>query len=1015
MNSSWKRFLKPFASLTLTVVLLASAMVVIFAGTWAQKDADTWAVQKQFFHSWYCWIDIKLFLRRPVPGGFPFVGGYFLITALLINLLAAHTVRFKLTWKRAGIILIHLGLIMLLVGEALTSLLASEGQMTLAEGQAMNFKTDIRAVELAVTDSPSTDHETVTVVPERKLTSGKQVQDAKLPFEIQVDDYLPNSRQIGPVEPANGAVLTAEAGQDPLRVLAIPLYTGASSDSEKVNMPSAKVTLTAGGKRLGSYLVSLWSERPPQVRVGEKVYPIELRFKRLYTPYTVQLLKFTHEKYIGTDTAKNFASRIRLIDPPRKVDREVLIWMNHPLRYEGETFYQQGFDPRNSRVTTLQIVRNPSWLMPYAALIIAVVGLVLQFGNQLLTFLERQLRAGASQAIGAAGSLVAFPVMPAKAAGVARSAANGPSPRSMPLLSRSREYGLWDRLIPWGVGITFVIVVISSLRLATMRQQAPYNLTAFGQLPVMAEGRAVPLDTLARTSLKIIRARESALVDGKSVPATQWLLDVLTGNDEHYAVFRIDNQDVLSSIGLDPGEKFFTFSQLLAHKETLQPLMDQAREAQQSGTMKPDDVYQKKMLELMEHLNVYIKLRQFGDLIMVPPLKDGADWQTVSSAVAKKKADPAHAPPALTPLMTMLDDYVHAKPDAFNTTVGEYRGQVEQALGWGQKKVEFEAFFNRFDPFTLCVFSYVVVFLLAVASWLANARPLTRAAFVLLGLTFLLHTFGLLCRIIIQGRPPVTNLYSSAIFIAWGGVALAAVLELIFRNGIGSVAAALIGMASLLIAQGLAISEGDTMKPLQAVLATNFWLSTHVIAITLGYASTFLAGLLAIIYIVLGLCTTALDPAMRKTLSRMTYGIICFALLFSFVGTILGGIWADQSWGRFWGWDPKENGAVLIVLWNAIILHARWGGLVRERGLMILAVFGNVVTSWSWFGTNMLGVGLHAYGFMDAAFPILLGFVASQLVIMGVANIPFNQWRSVAEHARVSGGAGALRGTPAAV
>jgi hypothetical protein len=126
----------------------------------------------------------------------------------------------------------------------------------------------------------------------------------------------------------------------------------------------------------------------------------------------------------------------------------------------------------------------------------------------------------------------------------------------------------------------------------------------------------------------------------------------------------------------------------------------------------------------------------------------------------------------------------------------------------------------------------------------------------------------------------------------------------------------------------------------------------------------------------------------------MVYGIVCFATLFSFVGTVLGGIWADQSWGRFWGWDPKENGALLIVLWNALILHARWGGLVRDRGFVNLAVFGNIVTSFSWFGVNMLGIGLHSYGFMDAAFKWLVGFVIIQVAIIAVGLLPLNWWRS---------------------
>ena len=135
-----------------------------------------------------------------------------------------------------------------------------------------------------------------------------------------------------------------------------------------------------------------------------------------------------------------------------------------------------------------------------------------------------------------------------------------------------------------------------------------------------------------------------------------------------------------------------------------------------------------------------------------------------------------------------------------------------------------------------------------------------------------------------------------------------------------------------------------------------------------------------------------------KALAKMVYAIVCFATLFSFTGTVLGGIWADQSWGRFWGWDPKENGALLIVLWNAMILHARWGGMVRERGLMNMAVFGNIMTSFSWFGVNMLGIGLHSYGFMDAAFKWLMLFVASQLVIIGLGLLPLHLWRSFREH-----------------
>jgi ABC-type transport system involved in cytochrome c biogenesis permease subunit len=246
---------------------------------------------------------------------------------------------------------------------------------------------------------------------------------------------------------------------------------------------------------------------------------------------------------------------------------------------------------------------------------------------------------------------------------------------------------------------------------------------------------------------------------------------------------------------------------------------------------------------------------------------------------------------------------------------------------------------------------------------------------------------------VLEGRPPVTNLYSSAIFIGWGSVILGLILERFHRNGIGLAVASAIGFVTLIIAHNLALG-GDTMEMMQAVLDTNFWLATHVVVITLGYAATFVAGFLALLYILRGVFTTTLDRATAKSLSRMVYGIVCFATLFSFVGTVLGGIWADQSWGRFWGWDPKENGALMIVIWNALILHARWGGLVKERGLMNLVIFGNVVTAWSWFGVNMLGIGLHSYGFMAAAFLWLMAFIGSQIIIMLIGGLPLRFWRS---------------------
>ena len=143
-----------------------------------------------------------------------------------------------------------------------------------------------------------------------------------------------------------------------------------------------------------------------------------------------------------------------------------------------------------------------------------------------------------------------------------------------------------------------------------------------------------------------------------------------------------------------------------------------------------------------------------------------------------------------------------------------------------------------------------------------------------------------------------------------------------------------------------------------------------------------------------GVLTPSLSPRIGRELARMIYGTLCFAIFFSFVGTVLGGLWADDSWGRFWGWDPKENGALIIVLWNVLVLHARWDGMIKERGLAVLAIVGNIAVSWSMFGVNELGVGLHSYGFTEGIALALVIFVETQVAIVALGCLPKPMWWS---------------------
>jgi cytochrome c-type biogenesis protein CcsB len=432
--------------------------------------------------------------------------------------------------------------------------------------------------------------------------------------------------------------------------------------------------------------------------------------------------------------------------------------------------------------------------------------------------------------------------------------------------------------------------------------------------------------------------------------------------------------------------------------------------ARQAGQPANEDVL-KNMARFTSEFEI---VANYALPLMVPP-RDPSDkdaWENVGASLLNSlRAGDVH--PAVGFYARMATAYSQGNEAEFNDAVAGYKQWMKELFPRETQKGRAEYYYNKVKLFLHATIIYIAAFALACGALVTLvlaprvSESLRRSAFYLICLSFTVHTGGLIFRMMLEGRPPVTNLYSSAVFIGWGTCLLGIVLERVYKVGLGSAVAGVSGFVTLLIAHNLALG-GDTMEMLRAVLDTNFWLTTHVVVITYGYSAAFAAGGLAIAYVLLGvftpMLTAKLDDAaavassgkldLAKALTKMVYAIVCFTILFSFVGTVLGGIWADQSWGRFWGWDPKENGALLIVLWYAIVLHARWGGLIRDRGLMNLCIFGNVVTSFSWFGVNMLGIGLHSYGFMDAAFKWLMLFFIVNIAVIGLGLLPLNAWRS---------------------
>ena len=922
------------------------------------------------------------------------------------------------TWvfgRRAGIALLHGGVGLLMFSELWTGLHAQESQMRITEGQTVNYAVDQRSAELAVVDKSDPKQDSVTVVPLGMLQGvGNEIfDDPALPFSLRIVKHLTNSQtrflQPGEESPATHGVGLLKVAEK------VALSTGVGQ-GQGIDLPAiyAELLSKKDKRSLGTYLLSPFLIQEVLELEGKK-YEVGLQFKRLQKPYSVKLIDFRHDLYLGTGQAKNFSSEVQLIEPGKNVDRTFKIWMNNPLRYGGDTLYQASFDPDDDRVTTLQVMTNTGWMIPYVSCMLVAIGMFAQFGNTFLRFARRE-------------------TAPTSAVG---------SQSVRELLINWKSPTVW---VPSLLFLIFAGYVLSKARIPRI-SATEMQVHQFGQLPVAYNGRVKPFDTVARNALTMLSGKGNL---GK-IPATEWLLGLLaeskTSLEQH--VLRIENLDVLQTLNLEPREGF-RYS-MLELRESGQEYMKQWKLADAV----PDEqrsLTQKKFLDLarkvvlintlqesfsspairtdsLENLKADFQTvgRQIKQLsnsapLPVPPAKAGDPWQTMLEAerdaifhqVQKKEVNAA-----TKALRTILDAYAADDVLKFNGEVADYQkivneraaadavydaqlaaegksGQRKTAEKLSLSRVKYEAFFNHFNPFKKAMALYLVAFVLAGISWLAPTAKwnatLNRSANWLLWFTFVLHTYALICRIYISGRPPVTNLYSSAVFIGWAAVLFALVFEKIYRFGIGNLLAAMIGFPTLFIAYNLA-GDGDTFQVLRAVLDTQFWLATHVVCITLGYSTTLLAGVLGLVYVLVGRIGNRLTDEQQQHLIRMTYGTLCFATFFSFIGTVLGGLWADDSWGRFWGWDPKENGALMIVIWNALVLHARWGGMIRHRGLAILAIFGNVITAWSWFGVNQMGEGLHAYGFRKGMTFWLCVFVVSQLLVMLLGWLPASEKR----------------------
>ena len=365
-------------SIRLTVVLLAFSILLVFAATLDQVNLGVWGIQQKWFRSFVVYQDFRGVVVPLFPGGYT-IGGL-----LLINLIAAHIRRFKLEWRKAGILLTHFGLIILLVGELLSGIWQEDFYLRLNEGETKNYAESHLHNELAIIDTTDPQFDQVVAIPEALLARRGSLQHPKLPFLVTTKAYYPNATLFTRDPGSPPSLATTGIG---LRAVAAPRPITYKQNEN--NLPSAYIEFTGAEPSPGIFLVSTALGSSQSFRYGGRTWSVSLRPQRLYKPFSLTLLKFSHDRYAGTQIPKNFSSRLRLNTTDDHDGREVLVYMNNPLRHAGLTFYQAGFE-NNDRTTVLQVVRNPSWLLPYVACALISLGLILQFGIHLFAFVKKR-------------------------------------------------------------------------------------------------------------------------------------------------------------------------------------------------------------------------------------------------------------------------------------------------------------------------------------------------------------------------------------------------------------------------------------------------------------------------------------------------------------------------------------------------------------------------------------------------------------------------------------------------
>ena len=929
MQSKLKQLYKFAVSAQMLFYLLPPLMLLLIAGTVAQKEIGLYAATKIFFAGPMAWLLMGM-----------------LTLCLTLKFLFAS----PWSWSRSGIILSHLGVLVLLYGGALTALTNQEGYLIVPEGAQSRTVLDYHQRNLVLLK----DGQIVAEWPFHKIKPNGVLRygDAS---EITIESVCENcniTRRDTPAENAFG--------------MAAQVQLSAKPSEKRAEENISGITFRINGTQ---YLLFDGFTKALPIDGYELIYGRAQR----PLPFSIELVDFKREMHPGMQMARAYSSDILVHDGD--INWPVKIEMNQPLRYKGYTLFQSDFieDAERGDSTILAVVKNTGWIFPYIGTLIMALGLLIHvfirmsvarlFQNKAVIILVALLAIAApKQSVAAELNYQGFSNLPVLHEG-----------RIKPLESLARIY--LKRLsgaktiegqaaIVWLSEVLFDPARASKRkifkithpelreqlgasaddgRMFSLERLMPYLSETAQQLPLLASKKAEDLSTGQTALLKLHEDAISfmALMRGLSIIMP---LNVVL---PEFIAAELPKKDSVNYLDLQPFQ-----TEILERAKAIA--------AVKKDDWSKYDEDEGRIIALSFAQNLLVEQNQQNTVLRILPRIDQVEeWITPWQMIVSGQGSPLNKS-RLDGWAGLLHAYQTQDAEAWGQHVAALDALYAQNPHVSAQRLSLERLYNAF-PWSLAIIGlYILSIIVALVAVLKGRAPLMFGAVIACIAAIIMHCGILAFRIYVLDRPPVGTLYESIIFVSFCAAAMGALIELKQKRGFALCAGSFTAALLLVIAPYF-VMDGESLDVLVAVLNTSFWLTTHVLCITIGYAVCIVAAMLAHIH--LFRMAFAEKTGDKLPLSILRLSVV--ALFFTGFGTVLGGIWADQSWGRFWGWDPKENGALLIVLWVVWALHGRHAGKLIGAFFSAAIAYLNVIVTLSWFGVNLLNVGLHSYGFIS--------------------------------------------------